>query len=228
MFLHPMVSVGHVVHCGASRAQNINTLFFLLVGGQYGFLKEHAGTRYAEHAFLHPVVSVGHVAHSGVFGARNVNALYFMLEWDWCCFHKKHVRTSYTIFCFCIRWDMQVTLYISVRLGRKKSTLYFSCSCGIGTESTKSVPGHVTPNLYFASTEICGSRSALRCVRGVKHRRTIFLARVVPVGIPQKACWDTLLQSCAFASEGLCGSRCAFQCIDGAKHRCTIFHDWLG
>jgi hypothetical protein len=88
MFLHPMVSVGHVVHCGASRAQNINTLFFLLVGGQYGFLKEHAGTRYAEHAFLHPVVSVGHVAHSGVFGARNVNALYFMLEWDWCCFHK--------------------------------------------------------------------------------------------------------------------------------------------
>jgi hypothetical protein len=33
----------------------------------------------------------------------------------------------------------------------------------------------------FASGVICGSRSAFRCIQGVKHRRTIFHARVFPV-----------------------------------------------
>jgi hypothetical protein len=39
----------------------------------------------------------------------------------------------------------------------------------------------------FASGGIYRSSSALRCVRGVKRRCTIFHARVVPVRIPQKA-----------------------------------------
>jgi hypothetical protein len=33
--------------------------------------------------------------------------------------------------------------------GCETSTHYFSCSGGTGTDSTKSVPGHVTSNLCF-------------------------------------------------------------------------------
>jgi hypothetical protein len=57
--------------------------------------------------------------------------------------------------------------------------------------------GHVTPN-FFGSVLICGLCSALRCVWGVKQRRTIFLARVAPVRIPQKMHRDTLCQTCVF------------------------------
>jgi hypothetical protein len=31
-FLHPMRSVGHVVHASASRSQNVNPVFFMLRG----------------------------------------------------------------------------------------------------------------------------------------------------------------------------------------------------
>jgi hypothetical protein len=30
MFLHPVGSMGHVVHCGASGPQNVDALFFML------------------------------------------------------------------------------------------------------------------------------------------------------------------------------------------------------
>jgi hypothetical protein len=68
-FLHPMGSAGHIVHSGASRAQNINTLFFLLGWDRYGFNEKHAGTYFAELVFLHPVGYAGHVVHSGATGA---------------------------------------------------------------------------------------------------------------------------------------------------------------
>jgi hypothetical protein len=51
----------------------------------------------------------------------------------------------------------------------------------------KNARGHVMPNLCFASSRIYASRCALRCVRGVKRRSTIFLARVGPVHILEKA-----------------------------------------
>jgi hypothetical protein len=43
------------------------------------------------------------------------------------------------------------------------------------------------------------SRSAFWCVRGVKHRHTIFHAQVGLVQIPQKARRDTFHQTCVFA-----------------------------
>jgi hypothetical protein len=68
-FLHPVGSTGHIVHCSASRAQNLNALFFLLGWHRYGFHKKRTGTRYTKLVFLHPAGSTGHVVHSGVSGA---------------------------------------------------------------------------------------------------------------------------------------------------------------
>jgi hypothetical protein len=53
------------VHSDASRARNIDALFFMHGWGQYRFHKKHVGTRYVKLVFLHPVGSVGHVMHAG-------------------------------------------------------------------------------------------------------------------------------------------------------------------
>jgi hypothetical protein len=47
---------------------------------------------------------------------------------------------------------------------------------GTGTDMTKSASGHVRQMCAFASGGICGSCSAFWCIRGVKHRRTLFHA----------------------------------------------------
>jgi hypothetical protein len=60
--------VGHIVHFGASKSRNIDTLFFMPRWDQYGFDKKRIGTRYAELLFLHPVGSVGDVVHFGASG----------------------------------------------------------------------------------------------------------------------------------------------------------------
>jgi hypothetical protein len=67
------------VHSGASRAQNIDTLFFMLWCDWYGFNKNCVRSHYAEHVFLHPVGYAGHVVNSGASGAQNVDTLFFML-----------------------------------------------------------------------------------------------------------------------------------------------------
>jgi hypothetical protein len=73
VFLHPVGSAGHVVHSGASRARNINTIFFMLGWDRYGYDEKRARTHYTELVFLHLVGSIGHIVHFGAFGARNVD-----------------------------------------------------------------------------------------------------------------------------------------------------------
>jgi hypothetical protein len=55
VFLHPMGSVGHVVHSRASGPRNVDTLFFVLGWNLYGIDKKRTGTHYTELMFLHPV-----------------------------------------------------------------------------------------------------------------------------------------------------------------------------
>jgi hypothetical protein len=95
VLLHPVGSVGQVVHSGASGLQNIDTLFFMLVWDLYGFDKKRTETHYVELVFLYPVGSVGHVMLFGASREQNIDALFFIQGWAWCGFHKKRDRTRF-------------------------------------------------------------------------------------------------------------------------------------
>jgi hypothetical protein len=108
MFLHPLGSVGHVVHSSASREQNVIAVFFMLEWDQYGFDKKRAWTHYVEVVFLHPVGWVGHIVHSGASGVRNVDTLFFVLGSSGGVSIKSVMGHVMLNLCFFIRWDLQV------------------------------------------------------------------------------------------------------------------------
>jgi hypothetical protein len=76
-----------------------------------------------------------------------------------------------------------------------------------------------TEVVFFASSGICRSRSAFRCVQGMKHQRTIYAGHVGP-----KPHQNMLHRTCVLASRGICGSHSAFWCVLATKHRHNIFH----
>jgi hypothetical protein len=106
--------------------------------------------------FLHLVGSTCHVVHSRMSGARNIGALFFVVGWARCGFHKTCAGTHYVEYVFCIQCDLRVTYCILLCPGHKTSTRYFSCSGGTDTDSAKSTPRHVTPNMFLHLMQSAG------------------------------------------------------------------------
>jgi hypothetical protein len=104
--LYPVGALGHVVHSGASRAQNIDALFFVFGWDWYGFDKKRARTRCAELVFLYLVGSRSHVVHSGAFGVQNIDTLFFMLIGTDTDLTKKLPGHAMPNLFFCILWDL--------------------------------------------------------------------------------------------------------------------------
>jgi hypothetical protein len=52
MFLHPIGSIDHVVHSGASRPQNVDVLVFMLRWEMCCFYKKYTRTNYIELVFF--------------------------------------------------------------------------------------------------------------------------------------------------------------------------------
>jgi hypothetical protein len=141
--------VGHVLHFDASETQNFNTLLFMLGCDRYGFRKKCARTRYAELVFLHPVGSAGQVVHYDPSGAQNVDALFFLLGWYQYEFHKKCIGIpTPNLFLHSVESAGHV-VHSGVPGALNVDALFFMLGGGAGTDSTKSVMGHVNTNLCF-------------------------------------------------------------------------------
>jgi hypothetical protein len=167
--------------------------------------------------------------HSSGSRARNVDTLFFMHWWDRYRSHKKLGRTQYAklVFLHPVGSACHV-LHSGASVAQNINTLFFILEWDRYGFQKEHARTRYAKLAFLHPVWICGSRSAFRCVCGVKYQCTIFLARVVPERIPQKVCRDTLRRTCVFISGGICGSRSAFRCIQGAKCGRIIFHARLG
>jgi hypothetical protein len=91
-FLHPVGSVGHVVHSSPVRFSN-----------------KHTEKCYAKPMFLHAVGSAGHIVHSGPSG-REMSRHYFSCLGGPGAVSIKSTPVHVTLnLWFCIQWDLRVT-----------------------------------------------------------------------------------------------------------------------
>jgi hypothetical protein len=71
VFLHLVVSAGHVVHSGVFAARSVDALYFMLGWDLCNFHKKPVGRSYVEHVFLRMVGYAGHVV-SAFWSIRGV------------------------------------------------------------------------------------------------------------------------------------------------------------
>jgi hypothetical protein len=147
--------VGHVVHSGASGAQNADALFSC------------SGQTCTDST----TSALGHITPNTCFciwcdlqvklcipvrPRRKISTHYFSCSGGPGAASIKSPLGHITLnLCFWIRWDLLVTLCIPVY---EMLTHYFSCLGGRAAVSMKSALGQVSSNIY-ASGGTCGSRS---------------------------------------------------------------------
>jgi hypothetical protein len=138
--------------------------------------KKPAGTHYAEVVFLHLVGYVGHVVHFSASGARNAPSLFFTVTWAPCGLHTKCIGTRYVELVLLHRvLSAGDVVHSSTSTDQNVDAIFLMLGwsqCGLHKKHAGTRYAEV---VFFASGVIYGSHSAFRCVRGVKHRQTIFM-----------------------------------------------------
>jgi hypothetical protein len=105
-----------------------------------------------------------------------------MIGWAWCGFHKKRDETLYSgLVFFHLVGSAGHVVHFGGSGPRIIDAVLFMLSWARYGFDQKRVGTHYSELVCFVSGGICGSRSAFRCVRGVKRQPTIFHARVGPV-----------------------------------------------
>jgi hypothetical protein len=152
-----------------------------------------------------------------------------MLVWARCGSHKKRVRTHHTKLVFLHSGAFgRETGPVRIPQKARRDTSHQTCifafwcvrarnvialfSCLVGPVVIPQKVGWDTLHrtCLFTSGAICGSRSAFFCGRGVKHRCTIFHARVGPMQISKKKTGTCYAELVFFASSGIFGSHSVF------------------
>jgi hypothetical protein len=122
----------------------------------------------------------------GVSRTQNINALYFMLRWARCRSPKSRVETRHTELVFLHPCRSVGHVVRSSASRTQNIDALFSSLGGPDVGPTKSVLGHVTPNLYFCIR--CDSR-VMWCILVYPSREMLthyFHVRVGLVRIPKK------------------------------------------
>jgi hypothetical protein len=94
VFLYAMGSMGHVVHSGACRAQNLDVLFFMLGWACSDSMKSALGQVTLNLFFASGGINVSRSAFWCILGAKH-HVLFFMLGWDRYGFDKKRTGACY-------------------------------------------------------------------------------------------------------------------------------------
>jgi hypothetical protein len=139
--------------------------------------------------FLRPVGYAGHIVHSDASEVQNVDVIFFMLVWSSTGSTKSapgHVTSN---LCFASGRICRSLSTLWLVHGAKLRRFILLARVGPVRIPEKARRDTLCQTCVFASTRICRSRSAFRCV---KHQHTNFHAHVGSVQIPEKVRQDTL------------------------------------